>query len=42
LKKDVEQHQRPRFSGILKETEEGVTNKQLEENHSERSWKKLE
>jgi hypothetical protein len=29
-------------SGILKKTEEGETKKQLEEIHSERSWKKLE
>jgi hypothetical protein len=31
-------HHRSRFSGILKETEEG----ELEEIHSGRSWKKLE
>jgi hypothetical protein len=39
-------HQRLCFSGILKEVEEGgdkgETKKQLEEIHSERSWKKWE
>jgi hypothetical protein len=35
-------HQRSRFSGIFKETEEGETKKLLKEIHCERSWKKLE
>jgi hypothetical protein len=34
-------NQRSRFSGILKEQRKGETKKQLEEIHSERSWKKL-
>jgi hypothetical protein len=34
-------HQSSSFSGILKETRKGETKKQMEEIHSDRSWKRL-